>query len=100
MQALHVVIKHQSKAQWCVCHLELVCGDCQLGALDGGQCRSVTCAGDCIYTGAMVLNNGTGATLDCQDASHLADDILWRCPPGHLTGQPYTDHLHSSMPWL
>ncbi len=62
------------------------------------QSSSVTCAGDGIYTGAMVLNDGTSATLDCQDASHLADNILWRGPSRQLTSQPYTNHLHSNVP--
>ncbi|EEQ36878.1 aconitate hydratase, mitochondrial precursor [Clavispora lusitaniae ATCC 42720] len=47
-----------------------------------------------------VLDNSTSTTLDGGDTSQLQDDILWRSPARHSTGQLDTDNLWSlQFPW-
>ena len=55
-----------------------------------------TCAGDVVHARAVVLHNGASAALDCEDAGHLADDVLGRAPLGQLAGQPHANHLPHS----
>ncbi|KAH3664269.1 hypothetical protein OGAPHI_004621 [Ogataea philodendri] len=53
-----------------------------------------------VDTVTKVLNNGTSTTLDGSDTSQLQNDILWRSPSRHLTGQFDTDDLWSlQFPW-
>lgn len=52
-----------------------------------------TCAGDGIHARAIVLHNGASATLDSEDPSHLADDVLGRVPLSQLASQLDTNDL-------
>lgn len=40
----------------------------------------LTGAGYGVNPWTVVFHNGSSATLHCQDASHLQDNILGRCP--------------------
>lgn len=53
----------------------------------------LTSAGNGVYSWAVVLYNGSSASLHCQDAGHLQDDILRRSPARQGAGQPHTNHL-------
>lgn len=41
----------------------------------------------------MVLYDGPGASLHCQDAGHLQDDVLRRRPARQGARQLHTNHL-------
>ena len=56
---------------------------------DGGHAR----AWDGVDTRAEVLNNGTGAALDCQDVGDLQDDVLGRRPAAQLASQVHANNL-------
>ena len=59
----------------------------------GGQGGGGTCAGDVVNARTEVLDDGASATLHCQDAGQLADDVLGCSPVGHLACQLHADHL-------
>lgn len=42
--------------------------------------RVLTGARNGVYSWAVVLYNGSSASLHCQDAGHLQDDVLRRSP--------------------
>ena len=48
----------------------------------------------------MVLYDGSSTTLDCQNARHLTDDILWRRPSRQLASQPNSNHLQDHGPGI
>lgn len=43
----------------------------------------------------MVLDDGSSASLHCQDAGHLQDDVLGGSPACHLACQLYSDDLRN-----
>lgn len=52
-----------------------------------------TSAGQGVNTGTVVLDDGTGTTLDGEETSDLKDDILGGGPAGHLTSETDTNDL-------
>eukprot|EP00951_Prasinocladus_malaysianus_P019382 scaffold156511_cov38-Prasinocladus_malaysianus.AAC.1 len=54
---------------------------------DGGHAG----AGDAVHARAKVLHNGPGATLDCEDAGNLANDVFGGGPLRHGAGELHTD---------
>lgn len=53
----------------------------------------LTSAGNGVNSWPVVLYNSSGSSLNRQDASHLQDDILRRCPARQSACQLHPDHL-------